>query len=292
MSNLPVVFNFGTQSIRTIDKDGEVWFVASDVCAVLEVSNPTQAVQRLDDDERSMLNIGRQGEVHIINESGLFSLVLSSRKAEAKSFKRWVTHDVLPTIRKTGKYEGGGGGPAIQQPTAAPVPLLPGPRRIKSWDDLSFIKRDAEGKLLSWFMPSRTDSWHEHYGIGETWFEEVVQLAKANPSRAFDAMRFAAKTACMRYGEYGHSDGFFERMARYAFAGMQANEGTPKMPFKTPELGIPPREGYDFWLSRAQEPLSAAEMEGIERQALADSTDCILECIRTRKAELIAQRRA
>ena len=104
-SNLPVVFNFGTQSIRTIDQDGEIWFVASDVCTALDIANPTQAVGRLDDDERSMFNIGRQGDAHIISESGLYSLVMSSRKAEAKQFKRWVTHDVLPAIRKTGRYE-------------------------------------------------------------------------------------------------------------------------------------------------------------------------------------------
>lgn len=104
-TNLPVIFNFGNLSVRTIDQEGEVWFVASDVCTALEIANPTQAVGRLDDDERSMLNIGRQGEAHIISESGLFSLVMSSRKAEAKQFKRWVTHDVLPAIRKTGRYE-------------------------------------------------------------------------------------------------------------------------------------------------------------------------------------------
>jgi prophage antirepressor-like protein len=98
-------FNFDLIKIRIVDRDGEVWFVAADVCAALDVVNPTHAVKRLDEDERSSFKLGRQGEVIIISESGLYSLVLSSRKAQAKTFKRWVTHDVLPTIRKTGSYK-------------------------------------------------------------------------------------------------------------------------------------------------------------------------------------------
>ena len=90
--------------IRTITRDGEPWFVAVDVCRVLEVQNVTQALSRLDDDERSMLNIGRQGETNVVNEPGLYTLVLGSRKPEAKAFKRWITHEVLPSIRKTGVY--------------------------------------------------------------------------------------------------------------------------------------------------------------------------------------------
>ena len=99
------VFNnnqFG--ELRTVVKDGEPWFVAVDVCKALEIANPTQAVNRLDSDERAMFNIGRQGETNIISESGLYSLVLGSRKPQANAFKRWVTHDVIPSIRKHGAY--------------------------------------------------------------------------------------------------------------------------------------------------------------------------------------------
>lgn len=74
------------------------------MCEVLDITNPTQALSRLDEDERSMFNIGRQGCVNVVNEMGLYSLILGSRKPEAKVFKRWVTHEVLPTIRKTGGY--------------------------------------------------------------------------------------------------------------------------------------------------------------------------------------------
>lgn len=84
--------------------NNEPWFVAKDVCEILEISNPTMALQRLDEDERSKFNLGRQGETNIVNEPGLYTLILGSRKPEAKQFKRWITHEVIPTIRKTGGY--------------------------------------------------------------------------------------------------------------------------------------------------------------------------------------------
>lgn len=98
------VFNFSNRDVRVVMKDGQPWWIAKDVCDVLEISNPTQALSRLDEDERSMFNIGRQGETNIVNEPGLYSLILGSRKSEAKQFKRWVVHEVLPSIRKHGMY--------------------------------------------------------------------------------------------------------------------------------------------------------------------------------------------
>mgnify|MGYP000893805270 CR=1 FL=1 len=112
-------FNFNTTSpVRAFEKDGLTWFVAADVCKALEIQNPTQALEKLDDDERSMFNIGRSeihgggGNVNIINESGLYILILRSRKAMEQSstawkFRKWVTSEVLPTIRKTGGYQVG-----------------------------------------------------------------------------------------------------------------------------------------------------------------------------------------
>ena len=92
-------------SVRTIFANNEVWFCAKDVCGILEIKNVTQAVQRLDGDERSMFNIGRQGNTNFINESGLYTLILRSDKKEAKPFRKWITSEVIPAIRKTGKYE-------------------------------------------------------------------------------------------------------------------------------------------------------------------------------------------
>lgn len=98
-------FYFNSAALRTLtDEAGEPWFVAKDVCDILEISNPSDALKRLDDDERSRFNLGRQGETNIVNEAGLYVLVLGSRKPEAHEFKRWVTHEVLPQIRKTGGY--------------------------------------------------------------------------------------------------------------------------------------------------------------------------------------------
>lgn len=105
MNNEIRKFDFRGASLRTLtDEAGEPWFVAKDVCDILEISNPSDALKRLDDDERSRVNLGRQGETNIVNEAGLYVLVLGSRKPEAHEFQRWVTHEVLPSIRKHGGY--------------------------------------------------------------------------------------------------------------------------------------------------------------------------------------------
>ncbi|MCP3968544.1 MAG: phage antirepressor Ant, partial [Lentisphaerae bacterium] len=101
------MFNFEDANVRVISKDEEPWFVAKDVCDVLGLSNITEALRNLDEDERGseLLNTfgGAQNSI-IINESGLYSLILRSRKPNAKKFKRWVTGEVLPSIRKHGAY--------------------------------------------------------------------------------------------------------------------------------------------------------------------------------------------
>lgn len=107
MRNLENVFRYGDSPIRTIAKDNEIWFVAKDVCDVLEVGNTSQALARLEEDERNtiILNEGiGNPEKAVINESGLYSLILGSRKQEARPFKKWVTSEVLPTIRRHGGY--------------------------------------------------------------------------------------------------------------------------------------------------------------------------------------------
>lgn len=97
------------EQFRVLDRNGEPWFVLTEVCRKLGIGNPSDAASRLDEDEKGVATIdtlgGRQN-VKIINESGLYSLILTSRKPEAKRFKKWVTAEVLPTIRKTGGYRG------------------------------------------------------------------------------------------------------------------------------------------------------------------------------------------
>lgn len=93
--------------IRTLMIDGEPWFVAKDICAALELGTTSKALERLDEDEKgvnSILTLGGNQNISVVSESGLYSLVLGSRKKEAKAFKRWVTHEVIPSIRKHGAY--------------------------------------------------------------------------------------------------------------------------------------------------------------------------------------------
>ncbi|MBW7642435.1 phage antirepressor KilAC domain-containing protein [Geobacillus thermoleovorans] len=108
MNQLQKVFIYSGSQVRTIIKDDEVWFVAKDVCEILDIADARKAVQRLDEDERSLIpvadSLGRKQETFIVNEPGLYTLILGSRKSEAKQFKRWITHEVIPTIRKTGGY--------------------------------------------------------------------------------------------------------------------------------------------------------------------------------------------
>lgn len=109
-------FNFDGATLRVVTIDGEPWFVASDVCDALAIANSRDAMARLDDDEKgvgSTDTLGGTQQVGIVNESGLYSLILGSRKPEAKRFKKWVTAEVLPTIRKTGRYETAPAGPRL-----------------------------------------------------------------------------------------------------------------------------------------------------------------------------------
>ena len=109
MNQLKVFANPDFGEVRTLNIDGEPWFVASDVCKALDI-DPT-STRRLDDDEKNTLRLtqGIPGNpnVTVVNEPGLYTLVLGSRKPEAKAFKRWITHEVIPSIRKHGGYVAG-----------------------------------------------------------------------------------------------------------------------------------------------------------------------------------------
>lgn len=115
-------FLFEEIPVRTTERNGEAWFCLVDVCLVLGISNPSQAKTRLDEDEHDLiLNEGQH--YGIVSESGLYSLVLGSRKPEAKRFKRWVTAEVIPSIRKTGAYSIDQKMPAIPQTYAEALQL-------------------------------------------------------------------------------------------------------------------------------------------------------------------------
>ena len=101
-------FNASNQQVRTVTIDGEPYFVAADVCSCLQLSNNRQAVATLDDDEKRvsvvMTPLGGPQSMTVLNESGLYNLIFQSRKPEAKAFRKWVTSEVLPALRKTGEY--------------------------------------------------------------------------------------------------------------------------------------------------------------------------------------------
>ena len=115
------VFSYEDKQVRTVLIDGAPWWVLADVCRVLGLKNSRNASSRLGDDEKDVHLVdtlrGKQ-RMTIVNESGLYAVILRSEKPEAQAFKRWVTHEVLPTIRKTGAYV-----PALPQPEPEPVPL-------------------------------------------------------------------------------------------------------------------------------------------------------------------------
>lgn len=108
MSNEIMNFNFEGADVRVkTDNNNEPWFVAKDVCRVLEIKEPHRSVASLDEDEKgchTMTTLGGEQKMTVVNEAGLYSLIMRSRKPEAKAFKRWVTHEVLPSIRKSGGY--------------------------------------------------------------------------------------------------------------------------------------------------------------------------------------------
>ena len=108
MLNALQSYQFEENAVRVVLVQGEPWFVANDICGVLGIGNARQALERLDEDEKGVSltdTLGGQQAMNIVSESGMYALVMGSRKAEARRFRRWVTGEVLPAIRKTGRYE-------------------------------------------------------------------------------------------------------------------------------------------------------------------------------------------
>ena len=107
MNEALTLFDYNGAEIRVLTEDGEPWFVAKDVCDVLELSNPSWNIKELDSDEKGITKVETLGgpqQMAIITESGLYTLVMRSKKPEAKKFRKWVTQEVLPSIRKNGAY--------------------------------------------------------------------------------------------------------------------------------------------------------------------------------------------
>lgn len=138
-------------TVRTVVRDGEPWFVARDVCAVLGIANASDAVGRLDEDGVGSTDLidsmGRAQRAAIVNEPGLYELIFQSRRPEAKAFRRWVTAEVLPAIRKTGRYE------------TAPAPQVPQTyaQALRAAADADEAREAAEKRAAE--LEPRAESW-------------------------------------------------------------------------------------------------------------------------------------
>ena len=144
MSNVTVFNNDVFGALRTIERDGEIWFVGKEVAEMLGYSNARNAVvNHVDSDDKLRTQIeyaGQRREVSLINESGLYSLILSSKLPAAKDFKRWVTSEVLPSIRKTGSYR-------IQSSRVTPEELEV--RKLEAQANLNATRSEQSKLLLS-----------------------------------------------------------------------------------------------------------------------------------------------
>ena len=149
MNNLQI-FDYQSSPIRMIDRDGEIWWVLADVCRVLDIKNSRDAASRLDDDEKGVSQTDTPGgsqRMTTINESGLYKVIFRSEKPEAKRFARWVTHEVLPAIRRTGTYSTVGTKPKRR----SGLELLELRRSIKMLDYQGSTIRVVQWQNQPWF---------------------------------------------------------------------------------------------------------------------------------------------
>ncbi|KAF1047833.1 MAG: hypothetical protein GAK34_02196 [Delftia tsuruhatensis] len=273
------------------------WFLAKDVCTALGISRHKVATGKLDEVQRCTVRLAgepgrkpRRQAVAGISADGLHALIQASPSPEAKRFRRWVKHKVLASMDASAKDR-----KPKYKAKHPPQSLIPGPapkvlRLIRTCDDLSFTRRNAKGERIQWFVPPRMNSGHEHYGIGEIWFSEVVELARHNPRHAYDAMRFAGPEMA-RYWNHGHPDGFFDRMARWALGAILANAQEPALPFELPCLGFAPLEGMEAMLATAAapRPLPDHVQEAIDRQAWQEAAECQRHYYERRRRDLMAR---
>jgi hypothetical protein len=210
-------YSFQNHRVRTLVVSGDTWFVVTDVCSVLEHSDPSKAISRLDDDEKGTTIVRTPGgpqTLTVINESGLYALILTSRKPQARIFRRWVTGEVLPAIRKTGFYAQAGTQPASGDSIVLPCPDYP-TRYVVS----AFPGRPPHIRRTQWQseITERTQLDCEGlcYAIKsiEVWWQKVqqMQLAGADATGGFALNRleravFEAASIADQYLTYGRPE--------------------------------------------------------------------------------------
>ena len=160
------IFTYQQSTVRTVERAGEPWFVLKDVCDVLNLTTPARVAERLDKDEVSQTHLtdslGRQQETTIINESGLYSVILRSDKPEAKPFRKWVTSEVIPAIRRHGSYSRKPLTPAEQLLAQANV-LVEQERRLSALEETA-EKTSRAIEMIAAPAASTRDTWQEETG--------------------------------------------------------------------------------------------------------------------------------
>ena len=183
-------FAFGDNLIRIFkDRQGDPWWVAKDVCLALGIEFYRDALSKLDEDERGSVLVDTPGgpqEMSTINEPGLYSLIFRSRKPEAREFKRWVTHEVLPALRKTGSY-------SVTAPADTMVPLDDPPE----WPEEALaLKPWMREKLWHDAMQAaRLDGAGSDAAFG--WFSHLCRLVAHKPATAYDEVRAFFDECCV-----------------------------------------------------------------------------------------------
>lgn len=198
-----IPFAFGDNLVRVHrDENGEPWWVAKDVCIILGLDNNRQAVSNLDDDEKITVSISdgnpRAGQPHqltFVNEPGLYSLVFRSRKPEAREFKRWVTHEVLPSIRKTGQYTHPKATPA-PPPEPAPAPELPRLTWEEMPDDVRRIKPRVRERCMDLALQTcRITGVTDREHLLATFVDYCKVIG--GPSWDFDTLSYDSRSKCI-----------------------------------------------------------------------------------------------
>lgn len=240
MNELTVFQNPEFGEVRTLECNGEPWFVLKDVCDALGLGSPHKVAERLDDDERNQIPVinsyGRNQETTIINESGLYSVIMRSNKPEAKKFRKWVTSEVLPAIRKTGSYQAKP--MSIAENLAAQAQLL-----VEQEKRIARIEQRVDHALTAIARP-QADNWIadmkgsicaycEATGLTDAagrgrLYAALDSEANCNTDRRLSELRRRQKKAGVRYKDYmalTKLDAIAaDKQLRVAFEGIVARE--------------------------------------------------------------------
>lgn len=211
-SDNPSVFDFNGQPIRSFMKNGLPWFIAADGCKVLDISDTSRAVSRLDEDEKGTTTIRTPGGMQImitVNEYGLYSLILTSRKPEAKAFKRWIIHEVLPALRQSGVY-------AIRP--ASPIQQLRTMLEVMEQHDTELHAHENRIKALEANIQPQI----EHFSVLAYWSEHGRTISANEAAHIGKAATKLSRDRNIGMGEvpdsrYGHANTYHKSILAELF---------------------------------------------------------------------------